>query len=80
MSTHTPKRENFFEMLAEYIMAGFTVAVIVSAMLIGFIALIAMINYLFDALFGMNFQHHGLHLLPNRLVAGDPEQRGYAGR
>ena len=54
---HTPKRENFFEMLAEYIMAGFTVAVIVSAMLIGFIALIAMINYLFDALFGMNFQH-----------------------
>ena len=54
---HTPKRENFFEMLAEYIMAGFTVAVIVSAMLIGFIALIAMINYLFDALFGMSFQH-----------------------
>ena len=54
---HTPKRENFFEMLAEYIMAGFTVAVIVSAMLIGFIALIAMINYLFDAVFGMNFQH-----------------------
>ncbi|MFC3911900.1 NupC/NupG family nucleoside CNT transporter [Pseudaeromonas sharmana] len=53
---HTPARENFFEMLGEYIMAGFSVAVIVGAMLIGFISLIALINYLFTALFGMNFQ------------------------
>ena len=53
---HTPARENFFEMLGEYIMAGFSVAVIVGAMLIGFISLIALINYLFTAVFGMNFQ------------------------
>ena len=53
---HTPARENFFEMLGEYIMAGFSVAVIVGAMLIGFISLIALINYLFTAMFGMNFQ------------------------
>ena len=53
---HTPKKENFFEMLGEYIMAGFTVAVIVGAMLVGFIALIALINYLFEMAFGVNFQ------------------------
>ncbi len=53
---HTPCRQNFFEMLAEYILAGFTVAVIVAAMLIGFIGLIALVNALFDAAFGINFQ------------------------
>ena len=53
---HTPKKENFFEMLGEYIMAGFSVAVIVAAMLVGFIALIALVNYLFEMAFGVNFQ------------------------
>ena len=33
--------QSFFEMLGEYILAGFKVAIIVAAMLIGFIALIA---------------------------------------
>ncbi|WP_345856885.1 NupC/NupG family nucleoside CNT transporter [Shewanella algae] len=47
---------SFFEMLGEYIIAGFTVAVIVAAMLIGFIALIALVNYLFEVVFGINFQ------------------------
>jgi nucleoside transport protein len=70
---HTPKRENFFEMLAEYIMAGFTVAVIVAAMLVGFIALIAMINYLFDAAFGMSFQQVlGYLFYPIAWVLGIP--------
>lgn len=46
----------FFEMLGEYILAGFKVAVIVAAMLIGFIALISMINHIFSALFGISFQ------------------------
>lgn len=40
--------QSFFEMLGEYILAGFKVAIIVSAMLIGFIALIAMINGIFS--------------------------------
>ena len=48
--------QSFFEMLGEYILAGFKVAIIVAAMLIGFISLIALINYLFTAVFGMNFQ------------------------
>ncbi len=36
--------QSFFEMLGEYILAGFKVAIIVAAMLIGFIALIAALN------------------------------------
>ncbi len=48
--------QSFFEMLGEYILAGFKVAIIVSAMLIGFIALIAMINGIFSAVFGIDFQ------------------------
>ncbi|MDE9566990.1 NupC/NupG family nucleoside CNT transporter, partial [Xenorhabdus bovienii] len=48
--------QSFFEMLGEYILAGFKVALIVSAMLIGFIALIAGINAIFDLVFGITFQ------------------------
>lgn len=48
--------QSFFEMLGEYILAGFKVAVIIMAMLIGFIALIAAINALFTAIFGISFQ------------------------
>jgi nucleoside transport protein len=50
------KDQSFFEMLGEYILAGFRVAIIVAAMLIGFIALISCINALFDAIFGISFQ------------------------
>ncbi|GLR10577.1 NupC/NupG family nucleoside CNT transporter [Mixta theicola] len=50
------KDQSFFEMLGEYILAGFRVAIIVAAMLIGFIALISGINALFDAIFGISFQ------------------------
>lgn len=48
--------QSFFEMLGEYILAGFKVAIIVAAMLIGFIALIAAVNALFTLLFGISFQ------------------------
>ncbi|PHM27316.1 NupC/NupG family nucleoside CNT transporter [Xenorhabdus budapestensis] len=48
--------QSFFEMLGEYILAGFKVALIVAAMLIGFIALIAGINAVFDMAFGISFQ------------------------
>ncbi|MFS2222167.1 NupC/NupG family nucleoside CNT transporter [Pantoea sp. B65] len=50
------KGQSFFEMLGEYILAGFKVAIIVAAMLIGFIALISAINALFDTIFGISFQ------------------------
>lgn len=53
---NTHEGQSFFEMLGEYILAGFKVAVIVAAMLIGFIALISAINALFDIIFGISFQ------------------------
>ncbi|MBA9026619.1 NupC/NupG family nucleoside CNT transporter [Peribacillus huizhouensis] len=50
------EKQSFFQMLGEYILDGFKVAVIVGAMLIGFVALMAMINSLFDMIFGISFQ------------------------
>ncbi|MFC3024371.1 NupC/NupG family nucleoside CNT transporter [Vibrio zhugei] len=50
------EKQSFFEMLGDYILAGFRVAMIVAAMLIGFIALIAALNALFSAVLGISFQ------------------------
>ncbi|MBU8696554.1 MULTISPECIES: NupC/NupG family nucleoside CNT transporter [Bacillus] len=50
------EKQSFFEMLGEYIMDGFKVAIVVAAMLIGFVALIAMINGIFTAVIGVSFQ------------------------
>lgn len=50
------KRQSFFEMLGEYILDGFKVAIIVGAMLIGFIALMAGFNHVFELLFTISFQ------------------------
>ncbi|MGV3345028.1 NupC/NupG family nucleoside CNT transporter [Enterobacteriaceae bacterium LUAb1] len=51
------KGQSFFEMLGEYILAGFKVAIIVAAILMGFIALIACVNALFTVIFGISFQN-----------------------
>lgn len=40
----TGEKQSFFEMLGEYILDGFKVAVIVAAMLIGYVALIGLLN------------------------------------
>ncbi|CAH0536688.1 NupC/NupG family nucleoside CNT transporter [Vibrio marisflavi] len=56
VASESGKRLSFFEMLGEYILTGFKVAVIVAAMLVGFISLIAMINKLFTMEFGISFQ------------------------
>ncbi|UOY91923.1 NupC/NupG family nucleoside CNT transporter [Ectobacillus sp. JY-23] len=50
------EKQTFFEMLGEYILDGFKVAIVVGAMLIGFVALISMINDLFNVIFGITFQ------------------------
>lgn len=51
------KKQSFFEMLGEYIMDGAKVALTVAAMLIGFVALLALVNGLFAAVFnGTTFQ------------------------
>lgn len=45
------KQQSFFEMLGEYILDGFKVAVIVGAMLIGYIAIIALLNGIVSNIF-----------------------------
>ncbi|MFP1726050.1 NupC/NupG family nucleoside CNT transporter [Lonsdalea quercina] len=67
------ENQSFFEMLGDYILTGFKVAVIVSAMLIGFIALIAAINALFSAIFGLSFQEIlGYFFYPFAWIMGIP--------
>ncbi|UXR78544.1 MULTISPECIES: NupC/NupG family nucleoside CNT transporter [unclassified Staphylococcus] len=47
------KKQSFFEMLGEYILDGFKVAVIVGAMLIGYIALISLLNGIVGGIIAM---------------------------
>ncbi|MEK4981248.1 NupC/NupG family nucleoside CNT transporter [Bacillus sp. FSL K6-6540] len=67
------EKQSFFEMLGEYIMDGFKVAITVAAMLLGFVALIAMINGIFDMIFGITFQELlGYIFAPFAFVMGVP--------
>ncbi|MGV2876455.1 NupC/NupG family nucleoside CNT transporter [Macrococcus capreoli] len=68
-------RQSFFEMLGEYILDGFKVAIIVGAMLIGYIALISMLNGIVDGITPgkMNFQNVlGFVFAPLAFLAGIP--------
>lgn len=56
LSIEDEQKQAFFQMLGEYIMDGFKVAIIVGAMLIGFVALMDLINSLFDMIIGVSFQ------------------------
>ncbi len=49
------EREPFFQMLGTYILDGFKLAIIVCAMLIGFISLVTLLNNSFDYLFNFTF-------------------------
>lgn len=67
------EKQSFFEMLGEYILDGFKVAIIVAAMLIGFVALIGMINGLFGLIFGITFQQIlGYIFSPFAFIMGVP--------
>ncbi|MFM2485975.1 NupC/NupG family nucleoside CNT transporter [Celerinatantimonas yamalensis] len=67
------EKQSFFEMLGDYVLAGFRVAMIVAAMLIGFIALIAALNALFSAVLGLSFQQLlGYVFYPLAWVIGIP--------
>ena len=50
------EKQTFFEVVGEYILDGFKVAIIVGAMVLGFVAIISMINHVFEAIFGISFQ------------------------
>lgn len=67
------EKQSFFEMLGEYIIDGFKVAIIVGAMLIGFVALMAGINDVFDLIFGISFQEIlGYVFSPFAFIMGVP--------
>ncbi|MEH7094869.1 NupC/NupG family nucleoside CNT transporter [Neobacillus vireti] len=67
------EKQSFFEMLGEYILDGFKVAVIVGAMLIGFVALMAAINNIFDLIFHITFQELlGYVFSPIAFIMGIP--------
>lgn len=67
--------QSFFEMLGEYILAGFKIAMIIAAMLIGFIALISAVNALFSSVFGISFQQIlGYVFYPLAWLIGIPAQ------
>lgn len=67
------ERQSFFEMLGEYIMDGFKVAFTVAAMLIGFVALMAGINSVFDMVLGISFQEIlGYIFAPIAFIMGVP--------
>ncbi|MEH7354157.1 nucleoside transporter C-terminal domain-containing protein [Neobacillus drentensis] len=67
------EKQTFFEMLGEYILDGFKVAIIVGAMLIGFVALISIINHVFAAIFGISFQMAlGYLFAPLAFIVGVP--------
>jgi nucleoside transport protein len=67
------EKQTFFEMIGEYIMDGFKVAVIVGAMLIGFVALMAAVNNVFDLIFGISFQEIlGFIFAPVAFIMGVP--------
>ncbi|WP_145601332.1 NupC/NupG family nucleoside CNT transporter [Yersinia frederiksenii] len=67
--------QSFFEMLGEYILAGFKIAMIIAAMLIGFIAIISATNALFSTLFNISFQGvMGYLFYPLALLIGIPAQ------
>ena len=67
------EKQSFFEMLGEYIMDGFKVAMIVAAMLLGFVALMAGVNTLFDMIFGITFQEIiGYVFAPFAILMGIP--------
>ncbi len=65
--------QSFFEMLGEYILAGFKVAIIVAAMLIGFIALISALNALFATVtgwFGYSISFQGSSAISSTRLPG----------
>ena len=67
------EKQSFFEMLGEYILDGFKVAIIVGAMLIGFVALMAAINNVFDLIFHITFQQLlGYVFSPIAFIMGIP--------
>lgn len=73
LNLESHKKSSFFQMISDSIMDGFKVAVIVAAMLIGFIALMNGIDYVFMLVFNVSFQSIlGFVFAPVAFIMGVP--------
>lgn len=73
LNLESHKKSSFFQMISDSIMDGFKVAVIVAAMLIGFIALMNGIDYIFMLVFDVSFQSIlGFVFAPVAFIMGVP--------
>lgn len=73
LTVDTRNRQSLFEMLGEYILDGFKVAVIIAAMMIGYTALLALLNLMFKSACGYSFQELlGYLFAPLALLTGIP--------
>lgn len=73
LAIESHKKLSFFQMISESIMDGFKVAVIVAAMLIGFIALMNGVDYVFILTFDVSFQTIlGYGFAPIAFIMGVP--------
>lgn len=73
LQTTRDNSQTFFQMLGNYMLDGFKVAITVAAMLIGFVALIALINGIFQQLIGVSFQQLlGYLFAPFAFLTGIP--------
>lgn len=67
------EKEPFFQMLGNYILDGFKLAITVAAMLIGFMSLVTLLNSSFDNMFGITFTEIlGWVFAPIAFVLGVP--------
>ncbi|RAV70867.1 NupC/NupG family nucleoside CNT transporter [Aerococcus tenax] len=69
------EKEPFFSMLSDYMVTGWNTAVIVAVMLIGFVALISMLNSLFEGLINISFTELvGYVFSPFAFLMGVPKE------
>lgn len=67
------KKHSFFEIIGTYILTGLKITITITAMLIGFIALISAFNSICTTLFNISFQEIlGYVFLPFALIMGIP--------
>ena len=73
LAIESHRKLTFFQMISESIMDGFKIAIIVAAMLIGFIALMSGIDYVFMLIFNVSFQTIlGFVFAPIAFIMGVP--------
>lgn len=69
------EKGNFFDMLGSYITDGFNLAIIIAAMVIGFVSLITFLNSIVEGIFGITFtETMGYVFSPLAFIIGIPSE------